>query len=770
MRDESLTAWIDDKLMLLGPLDGTAGKVLHGRLRGPDGACQEVIVKVLDVRGLRDWADHDRFTAQRLLLESLTDLPVPRALGDFEHDGCIFHCQSVLTGAPIGTTRTVLELEALARELLGVLARLHARGVVHGDLAPRHVLVDGSRVQLLDFSSARRCSDAQAEPIVVGTPGFMAPEQRLGTTRIESDLYAAGKTLEAGLAGRRPTRRLARLLAKLAHADWRRRPRSATAALRILDRSPARHAWMLAPAVLAASFALTDRHQPAAPPPVDTPLEPAMSLPVPDTLEADARALLAAWERAQNKRDFVAYSLLYGDDFIGRKRTPRGQGKPLDRPSWLDDRSKMFRSSLEVAADAIAVTTDPASGRATLDFVQHFRAGEYTDHGRKRIIVARTLAGLRIVSEEMLDARPGWDEDDFRRRFPAHGATCEVAFDPSNRAFLVGLARSEDYVDALRTAGKARSRGIPVEIVWSEDFERLPAGYWVLSGATDDISEARAIAAHTHGRVLSVRPGHPQFPSVLRFLEERSVQSDKALITVVGDTAYVVNKDRAIAMTLVGDQLVEKFRVEMPVFPVRVGVREGHAFVLDTEGHWSILAESGVVRTRSFDPEPEGRLAVFGDRRFEIETDALAYRYKEGEPHRFPLLSEAAGVWRIGTDRLLLYHPAVFGTANLFLFAVGDTPLRLTKVCGTITGPLAEPAHVTAGGIDLDTDEEGGFELWSAQWGFFAPSLNAFADCETTPPNERYLDSHSHIDNELNLFRRPLAQVDGSVECTWCGD
>src|SRR5262249_36902109 len=139
-----------------------------------------------------------------------------------------------------------------------------------------------------------------------------------------------------------------------------------------------------------------------------------------------------------------------------------------------------------------------------LHFLQHFRNGDYSDHGNKQMIVREDGGVVRIVSEEMLDSRPGWDEAEYRRRFPVSGATCEVAFDPSLAEYLVALSHFDEYQDALRAAGQARRRSIDVEIVSGDDFDELESGYWVLSGATQEVAEARQIAARTHGRAIHV--------------------------------------------------------------------------------------------------------------------------------------------------------------------------------------------------------------------------------------------------------------------------
>jgi serine/threonine protein kinase len=792
--------WLDGKLALRERLGREHPNVFRGLLfrapAAPDGqrVVEEVVVKVLDVGGLRDWREHDRFRAQREVLDSLAGLPVPRALGDFERGGRVFHCQTLLGGEPLGCARPLDELETIARRLLELLDEIHRRGWIHRDLKPEHLLVDGERrVQLVDFGAARRLADGDGEaeanaepnvhgsvaPTVIGTPGYMAPEQLLGEARVESDLYAAGKTLAAAHGGRAPHRRMRRLLRALGQPDWRKRPRSAARALRLLDPSSVA---LTTPPLLAAVSALTlvavagvlafrPRATTSAPALAlsDAPQSLPSDGPSPAAaLEAEARALHREWEASQNAHDFARYANLYADGFHGTIRSG-GRARTLDRAAWLAARAKMFSPTLEVASDALTITVDAPRARATLAFVQRFRAGRFADHGRKELVVERTGEQLRIVDEQMVDSRPGWDEDDYHRRFPAHGATCDIAFDPSEASFLVALGRHDDYRDALRAAGKARRRGTDVEIVWGDDFAPLDSGYWVLSGATRDAEEARLVAARTHGRVLAVSPAGPRFPSVLRFLEERQVDGTTALITVAGETAYVVNGAEALALALDGEVLVERFRVAMPsgARPVRVAVREGHAYVLDENGRWSLIAAGGITPTRAFDPEPEGRVALFGDHRFDLEGDELAYRFREGEAHRSPLLARDVGVWRIGANRLLLFRGTEYSLdrkPNLFLFAVGETPRRLTKVCGAVSGELTAAAHVTIGAIDLDTDREGGFELWSSQWGFYSPTVEASPVC---PAVEDSCSTHesSEIDPEVRLLGRALLEVRASASC-----
>src|SRR3984957_3545726 len=101
----------------------------------------------------------------------------------------------------------------LALGLVGAIAGLHQRGLIHKDIKPAHVLVDlaSGAVRLTGFGIASRLPrqrQARDPPTVIaGTLAYMAPEQTGRMNRsidARSDLYAVGVTLYQVLTGSLP--------------------------------------------------------------------------------------------------------------------------------------------------------------------------------------------------------------------------------------------------------------------------------------------------------------------------------------------------------------------------------------------------------------------------------------------------------------------------------------------------------------------------------------------------------------------------------------
>ena len=167
--------------------------------------------------------------------------------------------------------RPLAEAIGVLRSVADALAHAHAAGIVHRDLKPANVLVVEGHAYLLDFGVARLAGEAQSPETapghLVGTPGYMAPEQAAGRpVDARADIYAWGLLARELLTGERePTTGLAvarpdapRSLVTLVEAslalDPDERPQSARALVAALDtlestRRPVRR-WPVAAGVL----------------------------------------------------------------------------------------------------------------------------------------------------------------------------------------------------------------------------------------------------------------------------------------------------------------------------------------------------------------------------------------------------------------------------------------------------------------------------------------------------------------------------------------
>ncbi|MES9538310.1 protein kinase [Actinomadura sp. NPDC000600] len=96
---------------------------------------------------------------------------------------------------------------AIGLAVLDALSAAHAQGIVHRDVKPANVLLEGDRVVLTDFGIAAVEGDATLtrSGAVLGTPAYMSPEQVHGEPATPaSDLWALGATLYAAVEGRPP--------------------------------------------------------------------------------------------------------------------------------------------------------------------------------------------------------------------------------------------------------------------------------------------------------------------------------------------------------------------------------------------------------------------------------------------------------------------------------------------------------------------------------------------------------------------------------------
>ncbi|MCL6737572.1 serine/threonine-protein kinase [Streptomyces neyagawaensis] len=92
--------------------------------------------------------------------------------------------------------------------LAEALTTVHERGVIHRDLKPSNIVLEGDEPRLIDFGIARSAAEASgltAPGAVLGTAGYMAPEQLTGHRPTPAvDIFALGAVLTQAATGRAP--------------------------------------------------------------------------------------------------------------------------------------------------------------------------------------------------------------------------------------------------------------------------------------------------------------------------------------------------------------------------------------------------------------------------------------------------------------------------------------------------------------------------------------------------------------------------------------
>ena len=137
-------------------------------------------------------------------------------LGSGELGGFLYYTMPYVAGDSL---QALLEREgrlplervlAIAGDIAAALDYAHAHNVVHRDIKPPNVLLEGDRAMVCDFGVARaivRSSTDQSSSsgLVFGTASYMSPEQATGQGEIDarSDIYALGCVIYEMLTGER---------------------------------------------------------------------------------------------------------------------------------------------------------------------------------------------------------------------------------------------------------------------------------------------------------------------------------------------------------------------------------------------------------------------------------------------------------------------------------------------------------------------------------------------------------------------------------------
>ena len=178
------------------------------------------IVAIKIIRGGR-WGsprEVERFKSEAELLAKVHHPGVVQIFDIFECDGVLGLVLEFVNGKSLmdisrlrNATTTPDEAAKLAREIATIMAVVHAKGVLHRDIKPANILIDvDGHVKITDFGIAKALTSGSKQTMtgdILGTPGYMAPEQVMEKRNLISeraDIYSIGATLYEMLTGRTP--------------------------------------------------------------------------------------------------------------------------------------------------------------------------------------------------------------------------------------------------------------------------------------------------------------------------------------------------------------------------------------------------------------------------------------------------------------------------------------------------------------------------------------------------------------------------------------
>ena len=196
---------------------------------------RDVAIKILPSHLTTDAERRTRFAREARLLATLNHPNVGGIYGFEEFDGVTALVLELVEGPTLADRLSreplpVPEALAIARQIADALDAAHEKGIVHRDLKPANIVLQGPaitagvtssdvRAKVLDFGLAKTITvgfgdeltgptvapDTTAEGRILGTPGYMSPEQARGL-RVDkrTDIWAFGCVLFEMLTGRRP--------------------------------------------------------------------------------------------------------------------------------------------------------------------------------------------------------------------------------------------------------------------------------------------------------------------------------------------------------------------------------------------------------------------------------------------------------------------------------------------------------------------------------------------------------------------------------------
>ncbi|MEU5987740.1 protein kinase [Spirillospora sp. NPDC047418] len=190
---------------------GGQGMVYLGRPVDPGPGPSRVAVKLLHARLLADADARERFVRELALLQRVAGFCTAQMLAADMAGDRPYIVSEYVPGPSLRALvheegpRAGAGLDRLAISSVTALSAIHRANVAHRDFKPQNVLMGPDGPRVIDFGIARAFdAGTTLTSQVVGTPGYMAPEQFAGRAGPAADLFAWAGTLLFAATGRDP--------------------------------------------------------------------------------------------------------------------------------------------------------------------------------------------------------------------------------------------------------------------------------------------------------------------------------------------------------------------------------------------------------------------------------------------------------------------------------------------------------------------------------------------------------------------------------------
>jgi serine/threonine-protein kinase len=168
-----------------------------------------------------------RFMRESRVAASLSHPNIVTVFDAGESDGALWIAMQLVEGTDLrkllreGGRRDVREVASVSVQIAAALDTAHTAGLIHRDVKPANILLDGSHAWLSDFGLTKRLvssADITAASDIIGTPDYLAPEQIDGR-KVDGrvDQYALACVVHHCLAGEPPFERDSDLAILQAH-------------------------------------------------------------------------------------------------------------------------------------------------------------------------------------------------------------------------------------------------------------------------------------------------------------------------------------------------------------------------------------------------------------------------------------------------------------------------------------------------------------------------------------------------------------------------